>query len=394
MSSIAEPKTAAVAERMDTIPFSRIRTILERVTLKERAGAEIIHMEIGQPDFDTPVHIRQAAKDALDDGHTRYTSNYGVLPLRKAIARKLQAENGLTYDPRDEITVTAGAAEAIMMAMMALLNPGDEVLVQEPQFLAYVSAIRMAGAIPVGVSLDPSKGSVAQALEAAGSSRTRMIVLATPNNPTGAVVSRATMDAISRYAIAHDLFVVADEIYEKLIYEDQEHVSIAALPGMRSRTITLNGFSKSYAMTGWRIGYVVADRAISHALVRIHQYAVVCANAFAQWGALAALTGEQHCVELMRCEFDRRRRLLINSLGEVPGLTFTHPQGAFYLYADVSALHADAYQLAEALLEQAQIAVVPWDATHLRISYSTHYDNLARAMARMPEVLTGHHDEK
>ncbi len=390
MRATAETGSTTVADRMSTIPFSRIRTILEKVTEKERAGAEIIHMEIGQPNFDTPIHIRQAAKDALDEGHTRYTSNYGVLPLREAIARKLEAENGVRYDPQDEITVTAGAAEAIMMTMMALLNPGDEVLVQEPQFLAYVSAIRMAGAIPVGVCLDPSadEGTVTQALVTASTPRTRMVVLATPNNPTGAVLARPVLDAISQHAIAQDLFVVADEIYEKLIYDQLEHISIAALPGMRSRTITLNGFSKSYAMTGWRIGYVAADRPITHALIRIHQYSVVCANAFAQWGAVAALTGKQDCVAVMRDEFDRRRHLLLDALGEHPELTFVHPQGAFYLYVDVSSLPADAYQLADALLAQANIAVVPWDATHLRISYSTHYEDLARAMTRMPTILT------
>jgi aspartate/methionine/tyrosine aminotransferase len=346
-------------------------------------------LEVGRPDFDTPAHIKQAACRALDNGQVHYTSNYGILILREAIADKLRRDNRLSYDPQDEIIVTAGVSEGIVMTMMALLNPGDEVLIPEPVFPCYVMAARLAGAVPITVPVSAANGyqPTRADLLAKLSPRSRLLVVTSPGNPTGAVWDVQTLQALAEVAIAHNLFVMADEIYEKLIYDGRQHLSIASLPGMRARTVTLNGFSKSYAMTGWRLGYVAADAALCQALIRIHQYTVVCATSFAQWGGWAALTGGQACVQEMVAEFDRRRLLVVGQLQAMPGIRFLRPQGAMYVYADVSELSSDAYRFADELLEHAHVAVVPWDKRHIRLAYGNSYDNLKTALERIGEAL-------
>lgn len=378
-----------VAERMDRIPFSRIRAIFERVNRLEQEGVPVIHLEVGRPDFDTPEHIKQAGYRALHSGQVHYTSNYGILPLREAIARKLEHDNHLVFNPKTEIIVTAGVSEGILITMMALLNPGDEVLIPEPLFPCYVKAARMAGAIPVAVPVyAKNKYQPARVdLESRLSKRTRMLVVTTPGNPSGVVMSESTLKDLACFSIENDLLVMADEIYEKLIYDNCRHISIASLPGMRSRTITLNGFSKSYAMTGWRLGYVAAEEWLIQALIRVHQYSVVCATSFAQWGGVAALEGSQMCVQAMVDEFNRRRLFLIEQLQNIPGISFPRPEGAMYVYVDVSRLTQSAYQLANDLLEHAHVAVVPWDERHIRISYGNSYENLETALERMSECL-------
>ena len=374
-----------IADRMANIPFSTIRNMFERVNRLEQEGAPVIHLEIGRPDFDTPDHIKMAAVQAQIDGHVHYTSNYGIFPLREAISRKLDRDNHLVFDPQTELIVTVGVSEGILMTMMALLNPGDEVLIPEPLFPPYEMVARMAGAVPVpvpvGVENDyqPTRADC----EARLSTRTRMLVVTTPGNPTGVVMNEDTLQGLSDFAIENDLFVMADEIYEKLIYDGQRHISIAGLAGMRSRTITLNGFSKCYAMDGWRLGYVAADAQLIQALIRIHQYSVVCANSVSQWGAVAALEGPQSEMHAMVEEFDRRRLLVIEQLQQIPEISFPRPQGAMYVYIDVSKVAESAYQLADDLLERANIAVVPWDQRHIRISYANSYDNLRVALERM-----------
>ena len=376
-----------IAKRMEEIPFSGIRHIFERVQRLERESKSIIHLEIGQPDFDTPTHIKQAKSKAIDDGLTHYTSNYGIMPLRKAISKKLEQDNNLQFSPENEIIVTLGVSEAIFISMMALLNPGDEVLVLEPLFPNYLMAARMAGAIPVPVpthqenNYQPDITDLKQKL----TSRTRMLVIATPGNPTGTLLEECTLQSLADFSIENDLLVISDEIYEKLIYDDRKHLSIASLPGMRSRTLTLNGFSKSYSMTGWRVGYVAADESLIQALIRIHQYTVVCANSTAQWGALAALEGSQDSLKAMVDEFDRRRLLVIDRLSEVPSISFPRPRGAIYAYIDISQLSTDAYHFTDDLLLQAHVAVVPWDKNHIRISYGVSYGNLEIALERFHE---------
>ncbi len=380
-----------VAKRMGQIHYSGIRTIFESVSQLERQGYPIIHLEIGQPDFDTPEHIKQAAYNALYEGQVQYTSNYGILPLRRAIASKLKRENALIVDPETELIVTTGVSEAIMITMMALLNPGDEVLIMEPLFPCYPMSVRMAGAVPVSVPTYAVNNyqTLRSGLEGLVTLRTKMLVLTTPGNPTGTLLNMETLRELADFSIQHNLLVVADEIYEKLIYDGSSHISIASLPGMGRRTLTLNGFSKSYAMTGWRLGYVAADKSLIQALVRIHQYSVVCSTSFAQWGAVAALEGTQEPMRQMVAELNRRRLMLIEALNKIPDLSFCRPQGAMYVYIDVSQIAEDAYVLAEELLYCAHVAVVPWDSRHIRISYSTSYDDIKIAMEKMQNFFSG-----
>ncbi len=380
-----------VAQRMTQIPFSAIRQMFERVSDLEMQGHEVIHMEVGRPDFETPEHIKQACARALNDGQVHYTSNYGIPLLREAISDKLKRDNQLDYDAKSEVIVTAGVSEGIVLTMMALLNPGDEVLIPEPLFPAYKMAAHMAGAVVVTVPAEakndyqPTRAD----LDARLSPRTRMLVVTTPGNPTGVVINPLTLLRLADFATENNLLVMSDEIYEKLIYDQRLHISMASLPGMRQRTITLNGFSKSYAMTGWRLGYVAADVRLIQAMVRIHQNSVVCANSFAQWGGVAALDGPQAPLEAMVKELDRRRLLMIEQLQQMPEVSFVRPQGAMYVFADVSKVTDSAYQLADDLLNQAHVAVVPWDKQHLRLAYGNSYENLQVALQRVGDFLVG-----
>jgi len=374
-----------IAQRMENIQFSGIRKIFEEANRREQAGDTIIHLEIGRPDFETPGNIIAAAKEALDGGKIHYTSNYGIPELRLAIADKLSYGNNLSYDPGDEVVVTIGVTEGIFLAMMALLNPGDEVIIVTPAFMCYSYCAHMAGAVPVQVPLSADDGFLPdlERLRSHITSKTRMICINTPNNPTGAVYPKAVLEGIAQLARDHDLAVVSDEIYEKIIYDDLSHVSIAGLPGMKERTVVLNGFSKCYSMTGWRLGYAAASREIMSAMLRIHQYSTVCATSFAQWGGVEALRGPQDSVKTMVEEFDRRRRMIVKRLGQMPGISFFTPRGAFYIMIDITALNRSPAEIAAYLLDEAGIAVVPWGADHIRISYANSYENLCRAMDGM-----------
>jgi aspartate/methionine/tyrosine aminotransferase len=384
-----------IAERMNTIPFSGIRKMFEEVTRREKLGQKIIHLEIGRPDFDTPLHIKEAAKRAIDGGNVHYSSNYGIPELRDAIAKKLKRDNDLTYDPANEIVVTVGANEAVLITMMGLLNPGDEVLIPDPCWLHYFYCAQMAGAVPVSVPLRKEKefNPDIRDFRTRLTSKTRMIVINTPNNPTGAVFNREVLEELAQLAREKDLFVISDEIYEKMVYEGSRHESIGSFPGMRDRTITINGFSKIYAMDGWRLGYVAAPKEIMSALIRIHQYTTVCATTFAQWGAVEALNGPQTEAERMVKEFDRRRELVYGALEEIPGIEVVKPKGAFYIFPNIKALKKTPEELAAYLLDHAQVAVVPgtslgeYGGEFIRISYANSYENLKTAMERMKEAI-------
>ncbi len=377
------------AERMQNIPFSTIRTILEQVNRLEAQGRHIFRLDAGRPDFDTPQHIKQACIAALDNSEVYYSSNYGTLALRNAIAAKLKTENNLEFDSQDEIIVTAGVSEGIVSAMLALLNPGDEVLLLEPVFPAYRMAIEMAGAKAVTVKTYSEFGYQVQPQDLLSrvSSKTKMLVLANPGNPTGTVLSLDTLKTIAKFAISHELLVMSDEIYEKLIYDDARHISIATLDGMRERTITLGGFSKSYAMTGWRLGYIAADGRVVDAIVRIHQNNVVCANTLAQAAGIAALEGPKAPLLQMVKELDRRRQMMMKQLNRMPVLDYVRPQGAMYIYVETSRLGLSANELCANLLECADVAVVPWDDNHIRLSFGNHYDHLKNAMTHFTDYL-------
>jgi aminotransferase len=274
------PRERWEARRMNAIPFSGIRKIFQAAAELESQGQQVIHLEIGRPNFDTPQHIKESAKQALDEGFVHYTSNYGILELREAIAEKLHSENGIQVDPQSEIIVTLGANQALSTSMLALLDPGDEVLVSDPFYLNYLNCMRLAEARAVRVPLrEENEFQVAPSdLEQAITRKTKMIIINSPHNPTGAVLDRETLEAVAKIAIEHDLLVLSDEIYEKLIYDGTKHYSIASLPGMAERTVTVNGFSKAYSMTGWRLGYVAARQGLIDPLIRAHQYIGTSAN--------------------------------------------------------------------------------------------------------------------
>ena len=384
-----------VADRMKSIPFSGIRKVFEEVTRREKLGEKIIHLEMGRPDFDTPHSIKEAAKRAIDEGKVHYSSNYGIPELREAIAKKLKEDNGLSFDPATEIIVTVGANEAVFMTMMGLLNPGDEVLIPDPCWLHYFYCVQMAGAVPISVPLREENGfnPVLNEFHSRMTPKTRMIVINTPNNPTGAVFSQKVLEGLAQLAREKDLFVLSDEIYEKMVYEGNRHFSIGSLPGMKERTVTINGFSKIYAMTGWRLGYTATSKDLSSALIRIHQYTTVCATTFSQWGAVEALNGPQtEAAEMVR-EFDRRRNLVYGALKGMPGIEVVKPMGAFYIFPNIRALGRAPEELTEYLLDKARIAVVPgttlgeYGKDFIRISYANSYENLKMAMERMKKAL-------
>ena len=384
-----------VAERMAGIPFSGIREVFEEVMRREQAGEKIINLNIGRPDFDTPRHIKEAAKKALDEGKVHYASNYGIVELRQALAQQMAREQHLSYDPATEIVITVGANEGVLLAMMGLLNPGDEVLIPDPIWLHYFYCARMAGAVPVSVPLREDQAFVPHVddFRARITPKTKMLLVNSPHNPTGAVASAAALAQLAQLAQEYDLFVVADEIYEAMVYDDYRHVSIGSFENMKPRTVVINGFSKKYSMTGWRLGWVAADQALVSAMIRIHQYTTVCATTFAQWGAYAAVTGPQDEVKAMVAEFDRRRLLVYNALKAMPGVRVTKPHGAFYIFPNIADTGKTADELTRYLLDTARIALVPgsvfgeYGAGYLRISYATSYDNLAIAMHAMQRAL-------
>jgi aminotransferase len=390
-----EDYTMKVADRMNSIPFSGIRKVFEEVNRRQAAGEDIVHLEIGRPDFDTPAHIKEAAKRALDEGKVHYSSNYGVPELREAIAQKLKQDNGLSYDPATEIIVTVGANEAVFITMLALLNPGDEVLIPDPCWLHYFYCTQMAGAVPISVPIreendfNPDMEDFRRRI----TPRTRMVVINTPNNPTGAVYGDEILEELAQLARERDLLVLSDEIYEKMVYAGNRHFSIGTVPGIRERTITVNGFSKIYSMTGWRLGYTAASQELTEAMIRIHQYTTVCATSFAQWGAVEALGGPQSEAEMMVREFDRRRKLVYTALKEMSGVEVVEPKGAFYIFPNIKSLDKSAEELSRYLLDEAKIAVVPgttlgdFGAGYIRISYANSYENLEIAMDRMRAAL-------
>jgi aspartate/methionine/tyrosine aminotransferase len=378
-----------IAQRMENLPMSAIRQIFNQVAAREAAGEKFIHLEIGRPDFDTPAHIKAAAAQALEAGKVHYTSNYGILELRQALAKKFQRDNGLTYNPEDQIIATVGSTEAVMMAMMALLNPGDEVLIPLPCFPLYIRAAHMAGAVPVMVPLREENGFVpsVEDYRAGLTDKTRMMVVNTPHNPTGAVCPPRILEGLAGLAVEADLIVLSDEIYEKNIYEGGPHVSLATFEGMFERTLTINGFSKAYSMTGWRLGYVAGPTELISALVRVAMYTTVCPTTFVQWGGVAALEGPQDCIEEMQAEFDRRRLMVNDRLAAMPGLTFAKPGGAFYFFINITQLGKSPREIAAYLLDEAKISLVPWGEEHIRISYANSYENLTQAMDNMERAL-------
>ncbi|MBA3822855.1 MAG: aminotransferase class I/II-fold pyridoxal phosphate-dependent enzyme [Ktedonobacterales bacterium] len=379
-----------LAERVRRVKPSGIRRFFDIAA----AMPDVISLGIGEPDFTTPRHICEAAIASINAGDTHYTSNYGTVALREAIAQELATRYGLTYDPQGEIMVTVGVSEALDDALRALVDPGDEVLVPDPGYVAYEAGIIFAGGVPVPVPTRAENDFEPLAADFASrvTSRTKAILIGSPNNPTGAVISRTQMEAIAQLAIAHDLVVLSDEIYSRLIY-GSEHVSIATLPGMWERTVTLNGFSKAYAMTGWRVGYAAAPRGILEAMLKVHQYAIMCAPTDAQAAALQALRHGEADVAAMVAEYTRRRTLIVEGFNRI-GLPCHAPRGAFYAFPDITSTGLSAEDFTERLLTEEQVAVVPGSAFgeagtgFVRSAYCVAYDKLEEALTRIERFVT------
>ena len=357
---------------------------------------DVISLGIGEPDFVTPQPILKAGIHSLQSGETHYTSNAGIYELREALAAHFAARYGVSYDPTDEIVITVGVSEALYLALTAILEPGQEVIIPTPCFVSYQPEVILAGGVPVELpsymednfQLRPTD------LEAAITPKTKAILLSYPNNPTGAVASRQVLLEVARIAEEHDLIVISDEIYDRLVY-GVEHVCFAALPGMKARTITLGGFSKDYAMTGWRVGYAAAPAEILVGLLRIHQYTIMSAPTMAQVAALEALkTGDDH-VEAMRTEYNRRRELIVSGLNSL-GLPTFEPRGAFYAFPNIGASGMDDETFSMRLLDEEKVAVVPGSAFgdaglgFVRCSYATAYEKIEQALERIGRFVQRH----
>ncbi len=386
----AAQRAARIAARVQAVPASGIRRFFDIIASMD----EVISLGVGEPDFVTPWPIREAAIRAIEQGRTHYTSNFGLRELREAIAAELERRYGLAYDPEAELLITTGVSEGLDLAARAIINEGDEVIVPDPSYAAHAPAVVLAGGSPVSVATTAADGFALDpaAVAAALTPRTRALLLGYPANPTGAVPPRETLLPIARLAVDRDLLVISDEIYDRLVYGGAEHTAVAALPGMRGRTITLGGFSKSHAMTGWRVGWAAAPPDLFAGMLKIHQYAMMSAPTVAQWAALEAVrTGEEY-VASMREEYDRRRRLMWRGFNQL-GLSCAEPRGAFYAFPSIAGSGCDDDTFAEQLLLQEQVAVVPGTAFgaagrgHVRACYATSYDEIEAALERIGRFL-------
>jgi aspartate aminotransferase len=382
-----------MAERMGDLGTETAFEAAARAKALEATGVDVIHLEIGEPDFDTPVNVREAAKRALDAGWTHYGPALGLPALREAIAADLNARRGLAVDPAN-VVVTPGAKPIMNYAITALAGPGDEVIYPDPGFPIYESMASFVGARPVPIALSEAHGFRLDVdeLRSLVTDRTRLIIFNSPANPTGGVLSRADLEAIAAIAIERDIPVLADEIYGRIVYEG-EHISIASLPGMAERTILLDGFSKTFAMTGWRLGFAAVPPALVPAFSRLIINSVSCTSAFSQIAAVEALTGPQDAVDAMVEEFRARRSLIVEGLDTLPGVRCLLPSGAFYAFPNVAGTGMTGTEFADRMLYEGGVSVLGGSAfgrvgvDHVRVSYANSQANLRRALERMAEVL-------
>jgi len=380
-----------LTERVKAVPPSGIRRFFEIAATMD----EVITLGIGEPDFVSPKPIMDAAKASMDDGITGYTSNAGIIELRDAVAQELKRLYAVSYDPGTEILVTVGVSEALQLAMLALVEPGDEILIPEPCFVSYGPTAIFAGAevVYVPTSVENEFQVTAADIEARLSPRSKVLFLSYPSNPTGAVLRRNTLEEIAELVVKHDLLVLSDEIYDRLIYGDAYRAGHTCLPSiqtLRDRTVLLGGFSKAYAMTGWRVGYACAPKPIYDAMYKLHQYIIMSAPTASQYGAVAALRSCQDDVDTMRLAYNERRRTIVDGFRRV-GLPTFEPEGAFYCFPDITSTGLTSEQFAEELLDEEHVAVVPGDAFgpsgagYVRCSYANSLDNIKEATRRISE---------
>lgn len=375
-----------LSEKVLNIKPSGIRRFFDLASTTEG----VISLGVGEPDFDTPWHIREAGITALQQGKTFYTSNSGLPELKKAICSYTLRHTGVEYNPDNEVFVTVGGSEAIDLALRAVINPGDEIIYTDPSYVSYLPCIELADGVPVPIKLKNENRFklTPDELENAITEKTKALILAFPNNPTGAIMTRDDLEALLPIILKHDLLVITDEIYSALTYGREKHTSISSLENMKERTIVINGFSKAFAMTGWRLGYAMGPKEIISQMIKIHQFAIMCAPTTSQYAAIEALNNGDKDVENMRDEYDRRRRYLYNELKEM-GLSCFEPEGAFYMFPDIRQFGMTSEEFATKLLNEQKLAVVPGDAFggsgegFIRISYAYSVSELKEAVRRL-----------
>ena len=385
-----------LSDKVVAIKPSGIRKFFDIVSEMKDA----ISLGVGEPDFDTPWHVRDEGIYSLEKGSTFYTSNSGLKELRQEICRYLHRKQGLTYDPLTQVLITVGGSEAIDIGLRAMINPGDEVLIPQPSYVSYEPCAVLAGATPVMINLKAENEFrlTAKELEEAITDKTKILILPFPNNPTGAIMERGDLEAIAEVILKHDLFVMSDEIYSELTYTDK-HVSIAELPGMQERTVLINGFSKAYAMTGWRLGYACGPKEIIRQMTKIHQFAIMCAPTTSQYAAVEALKNGDDDIVHMRTAYNQRRRYLMHAFREM-GLECFEPYGAFYVFPCIKEFGMTSEEFATRLLEEEKVAVVPGTAFgdcgegFLRISYAYSLEKLKLAMGRIEKFITRLREEQ
>jgi len=378
-----------ISDRVNRIKASGIRKFFDLVA-KEK---NIITLGIGEPDFDTPEIIKDAAIRAIENSLTHYTSNYGIIELRKKISEKLKKKNKIFAHPQN-ILITTGSSEALDLAFRTIINPGDEVLIPSPSYVSYIPATLLSDGVPVTVPCYEKDEFrlLPEEIEKRITKKTKCIVIASPNNPTGAILRRKDIENIADIAIKHNLFVISDELYEYLIYDNEEHFSIASIPEMFEKTITINGFSKSYAMTGMRIGYVVADESIIEGMMKIHQYGMLCAPSISQYAALKFDECENDVKEMIKI-YEMRRNLIYKRLNEIDGISAIKPKGAFYIFPNIKETKMSSERFANKLLKDAKVVVIPGNVFgeegegYVRMSYSVSIENIKKALERIEKFM-------
>lgn len=392
MTATENGSSRFVSRRLKSVPASGIRKFFDLLSTID----DVISLGVGEPDYVTPEPIRRAAVESIQRGDTHYTSNYGLLELREKLAAHIERLYGVRYDPATEIVITSGSSEALDIVLRAIVDPGDEVLCADPSYVAYLPTTVMAGGefVPVPTYAANDFRLLAGDVEASVTGRSRALLIGYPSNPTGATMSREDLQAVAEVAQRHDLAVVSDELYDRMTYEGQ-HTCFASLPGMRERTVIIGGFSKAYAMTGWRLGWVCAPAALAEAVMKVHQYVMMSAPTAAQYAGIAALDHGESFVTEMVGEYDRRRRLIVDGFRAI-GLPTFEPRGAFYAFPGISVTGLDSTTFSESLLTEERVAVVPGSAFgpsgegHVRACYASGYEQIERALERIGRFVQRH----
>lgn len=383
-------KEYEISERYFYLPDSEFTEIMRMAGEKK----DIISLGPGEPDFTTPRHIIDFAKKKLDEGYTHYSPPVGRSDTREAIAKRLKKENKIKIDP-EEIIVTCGSQEALFLGVLALVDPGEKVLVPDPSFLAYIPMVETITGVPVSVPLlekdgfefDPDK--VRQLID----KRTRILIINTPGNPTGRILKKKTLEELAEIAVENNLIIFSDEAYEKFVYEKNKHISVGSLNGMKNHVVTFHSFSKTYAMPGWRVGYAAGPKELIKSMTRIHMYSSLCAPTISQLAAIEALNGNQKCVEDMRREYDRRRKLIVKRIKEIPKMSCLEPEGAFYVFPNIKAMKIKSTEVVKLFLKEARVLTVPgsefgrYGEGYIRMSYATSYEKIDEAMNRIEDVV-------